>query len=166
MKVQPRLSGTPAEAGVRVEDALSWVRQNMSQWNPCRSRGASSAGRTQAPCQDVSQWNPCRSRGARGKRLQRVFDIRVSVEPLPKQGCEARSLISSVPIPGLSGTPAEAGVRGVLVIATPGEDEESQWNPCRSRGARYRDRRDGRHRDVSVEPLPKQGCEGTGINQP
>ena len=86
----------------------------------------------------------------------------VSVEPLPKQGCEVcnmglRLLDAKF---GLSGTPAEAGVReaGNSIRAY---CYKSQWNPCRSRGARFivvytiEDKL-----QVSVEPLPKQGCEG------
>ena len=131
-----------------------------------------------------SQWNPCRSRGASGeKRSQRRIG-QVSVEPLPKQGCELiktalntkSTSLSGTPAEagvrdvqlaalrpsywGLSGTPAEAGVRGARDVrlrlehmsrlsGTPAEAgvrahsavhtiqaTESQWNPCRSRGAR------------------------------
>ena len=35
----------------------------------------------------------------------------------------------------LSGTPAEAGVRGVIKLAPGANASLSQWNPCRSRGA-------------------------------
>ena len=37
--------------------------------------------------------------------------VRVSVEPLPKQGCELSDLKTGFKESGLSGTPAEAGVR-------------------------------------------------------
>ena len=59
----------------------------------------------------------------------------VSVEPPPKQGCEARSAKTKAPSLGLSGTPAEAGVR---VGKLPTEFQDML---------------------VSVEPPPKQGCE-------
>ena len=59
----------------------------------------------------------------------------VSVEPLPKQGCESVSTDFDHRWTCLSGTPAEAGVRvsAAIVESTQGQ--------------------------VSVEPLPKQGCE-------
>ena len=59
----------------------------------------------------------------------------VSVEPLPKQGCELSCRTQPTTIGALS-----------------------QWNPCRSRGA-SRDRSYQGTGQVSVEPLPKQGCE-------
>ena len=135
---------------------------HKSQWNPCRSRGASclkvwirmlwlrrlsgtpaEAGvrggdkPSRPPPGDESQWNPCRSRGARSQGSDYVNCwFRVSVEPLPKQGCE---------------NPWLNTMQSWVM---------SQWNPCRSRGAR-RDREyvNSLLGDVSVEPLPKQGCE-------
>ena len=83
---------------------------------------------------------------------------RVSVEPLPKQGCEVNSRESFYITTRLSGTPAEAGVRGVLE-ETFAASEESQWNPCRSRGASRNCFALFTAPMVSVEPLPKQGCE-------
>ena len=83
----------------------------------------------------ASQWNPRRSRGASRHRLWFRNALRVSVEPPPKQGCEISSSFLTLIMSGLSGTPAEAGVRafyvGFLV----------------------------KRRSVSVEPPPKQGCE-------
>ena len=62
------------------------------------------------------------------------------------------------PIPRLSGTPAEAGVRGGMwnYAVNP---FTSQWNPRRSRGARRTVKHIRRDQQVSVEPPPKQGCE-------
>ena len=86
------LSGTPAEAGVRVDtDETVWsvvqvsveplpkqgcevqwrchsAIDNGSQWNPCRSRGASPEGEKYSKLAEASQWNPCRSRGARTRQ--------------------------------------------------------------------------------------------------
>ena len=44
------LSGTPAEAGVReVVNQIRFATDNGSQWNPCRSRGASAGRRGRVP---------------------------------------------------------------------------------------------------------------------
>ena len=60
------------------------------------------------------------------------------MEPLPKQGCEDAAIACrAFHTIRLSGTPAEAGVRG--------------HNDC------FYDDED----QVSVEPLPKQGCENS-----
>ena len=87
------------------------IQMEMSQWNPRRSRGASQADRIKQRAVS-SQWNPRRSRGA-----SRQFAIKAANNA------------------GLSGTPAEAGVRAI-------------WPRCGSSGS-----------IVSVEPPPKQGCE-------
>ena len=131
----------------------------MSQWNPCRSRGASSefqqmthdeiavsveplpkqgceyTGEQMYDFAVVSQWNPCRSRGASARRGSWLVRCGVSVEPLPKQGCEWPMRWSTVAKWSLSGTPAEAGVRDGIIL-TKRVNDMSQWNPCRSRGAR------------------------------
>ena len=107
------LSGTPAEAGVRgVNARYRDARAYRSQWNPCRSRGARGLDDTKAVPKAMSQWNPCRSRGASRGCGPGYLESAVSVEPLPKQGCEleGRKLIELER--SLSGTPAEAGVRG------------------------------------------------------
>ena len=59
----------------------------------------------------------------------------VSLEPLPKQGCETEERETMSYDSSLSGTPAEAGVRAGAAVAV------------------------GAEIAVSVEPLPKQGCE-------
>ena len=83
---------------------------------PLPKQGCENGWNDRRRCNTASQWNPCRSRGAR------------------------RSAISATaPMSCLSGTPAEAGVRGVLE-ETFAASEESQWNPCRSRGASCRPR--------------------------
>ena len=106
----------------------------------------------------------------------------VSVEPLPKQGCEygvyfifttlvssqwnpcrsrgARSSVSSFFVfhSSLSGTPAEAGVRDRLVSVFEiffGVSVE----PLPKQGCEVSESTSGNKREVSVEPLPKQGCE-------
>ena len=80
----------------------------------------------------VSQWNPCRSRGARGLGKLGAGYGQVSVEPLPKQGCERQiPRPSSNEVSRLSGTPAEAGVRDGNET-TNLRHAPSQWNPCRS----------------------------------
>ena len=134
MPTKTGLSGTPAEAGVRGFTLRILSGCGMSQWNPCRSRGAS-----------------CPRSRNHGRR-------RVSVEPLPKQGCEPSrrilcrsSLVSVEPLPkqGCEGAP-KPNKYGALA---------SQWNPCRSRGARRQSEAKYAAWLVSVEPLPKQGCE-------
>ena len=137
-----------------------------SQWNPCRSRGASMFMVGMVHSLTWSQWNPCRSRGARrvvdkflswfwslsgtpaeaGVRGSRGTNENrtnsVSVEPLPKQGCEWTTCFTMLRKPkSLSGTPAEAGVRGDFFI------NKKTWVD-----------------NVSVEPLPKQGCELTSVS--
>ena len=157
------------------------LRNMMSQWNPRRSRGARRPG-IPGRLRGRSQWNPRRSRGARWPVGYTMHWDGVSVEPPPKQGCE---LVASYGIPNssrLSGTPAEAGVRGEtcrqtrrktrsqwnprrsrgarnLVDDWIAENDESQWNPRRSRGASSGALRGAGGRGVSAEPPPKQGCE-------
>ena len=82
-QIMTSLSGTPAEAGVRVRGEELRIDGESSQWNPCRSRGASIPLPWLHQGSVKSQWNPCRSRGAR----------------------------SRLETSRLSGTPAEAGVR-------------------------------------------------------
>ena len=178
-----RLSGTPAEAGVRalISDGVALFGE--SQWNPCRSRGASLQIVTGNALIYRSQWNPCRSRGARAFRFLRLpRGIASQWNP-----CRSRGARGKYPKRGrknrrLSGTPAEAGVRGRrpnttstlltsqwnpcrsrgarrLSSAKRKRTVGSQWNPCRSRGARCTHRPFSSIRRVSVEPLPKQGCE-------
>ena len=152
------LSGTPAEAGVRDDRIVTKYHEELSQWNPRRSRGArrrlgggalrwvvsvepppkqgcekamSIEGRPWA----TSQWNPRRSRGARPHGCTDWQQGVVSVEPPPKQGCETKIDRYKNSPSCLSGTPAEAGVRGLIV------------------------RKDKACKAVSVEPPPKQGCE-------
>ena len=171
--------------GCELVIAISLAPGTMSQWNPCRSRGARhpeyakwkkervsveplpKQGCEQhpeltSPAHSASQWNPCRSRGARRCRPSTVDqEMIVSVEPLPKQGCEIKRTshskenreVSVEPLPkqgceaiprrqfgqrsrSLSGTPAEAGVRDAQVCRAVQGRRLSQWNPCRSRGAR------------------------------
>ena len=111
MPIFSRLSGTPAEAGVRAVRNAPGNHLAASQWNPRRSRGAR-ADAVSPSKSAPSQWNPRRSRGA--SKLDWYLRHK---------------------FPGLSGTPAEAGVR---------------------------DHNSGRASNisiVSVEPPPKQGCE-------
>ena len=86
-----RLSGTPAEAGVR--DGVFRTGQ----------RGGASLSGTPAEA------------GVRDQKIRRNNTSgHVSVEPLPKQGCEGQ------------------------IAAMNSSWNLSQWNPCRSRGARSR----------------------------
>ena len=109
-----RLSGTPAEEGVRGSASY-----DIKQGSRGLSGTPAEAGVRGAYCYAVavalgkSQWNPCRSRGAScGHGWIDSDETHVSVEPLPKQGCERACLLGlSSPLPSLSGTPAEAGVR-------------------------------------------------------
>ena len=85
----------------------------------------------------------------------------VSVEPLPKQGCEAASY--ETPSKTLSVSVEPLPKQGCEVAVRQAEFRQviaSQWNSCRSRGAR-RPTTVARKifPRVSVEPLPKQGCE-------
>ena len=140
VKVHHRLSGTPAEAGVRGGFGGHTTELCVVSVEPPPKQG----------CEDT-WW------------CHRWHRRRVSVEPPPKQGCEeswkyrqfddARlsgtpaeagvrvelTVAKDVNAPGLSGTPAEAGVRG-----DPGRRGNaavsSQWNPRRSRGASWRRR--------------------------
>ena len=161
----PSLSGTPAEAGVRGTTVPNAPRISRVSVEPPPKQGCEFMVKKYSESQLESQWNPRRSRGASGDKTQGVL---------------RRS--------GLSGTPAEAGVRGSE--GGPGKPfEGSQWNPRRSRGARTlyafwwwgqsqsqwnpRRSRGARLRrvllhtqldNVSVEPPPKQGCEEIIMN--
>ena len=110
-----RLSGTPAEAGVRVLIAVlihrtaqvsveplpkqgceGWSNGAMlgagaSQWNPCRSRGASSIWSQQREASRSLSGTPAEA-GVRVEKRYEVLSLQVnvSVEPLPKQGCELK----------------------------------------------------------------------------
>ena len=85
---------------------------------------------------DIVSVEPLPKQGCETNTQNRFGTGPVSVEPLPKQGCER---VCSLPLvlclPCLSGTPAEAGVRVGIKDFEATEDV------------------------VSVEPLPKQGCE-------
>ena len=133
----------------------------LSQWNPCRSRGARASISRHVLITRCLSGTPAEA-GVRVERFSTLgTQVLVSVEPLPKQGCEKarkspqarRGKVSVEPLPkqgcelnkpansasladSLSGTPAEAGVRDNIC-----------WTD------RY-------GTVVSVEPLPKQGCEG------
>ena len=154
------LSGTPAEAGVRGEQIVHFIGEDFvsvepppkqgcedqldendqfnrtSQWNPRRSRGARLSFFSLPKFSRVSQWNPRRSRGARPRALivtSRFYESQWN--PRRSRGARAMPPDLAVSWSGLSGTPAEAGVRGAkhalnLLMA-----------------------------HVSVEPPPKQGCE-------
>ena len=158
-RIHACLSGTPAEAGVRGVSRSTWMCYNHVSVEPLPKQG----------CEQSSR-NPLSRR------------IAVSVEPLPKQGCEMLIKHRRLPRNGLSGTPAEAGVRDVNWTLD-GYSGLSQWNPCRSRGASWWPMLSlivakclsGTPAEagvrvsitrtficgpwVSVEPLPKQGCE-------
>ena len=83
------LSGTPAEAGVRVEDNIIHNHCKVSQWNPRRSRGARSRIRKPRTFAQCLSGTPAEA----GVRAVQDGD-----------GYSAGHC--------LSGTPAEAGVRG------------------------------------------------------
>ena len=132
-----RLSGTPAEAGVRASMLIvGYARSRSLSGTP-----AEAGVRAVRPC----KINLCPD---------------VSVEPPPKQGCETMRSNAAPTAIGLSGTPAEAGVRAILRHWRNTDPKGSQWNPRRSRGARCRHQRSEPGVEVSVEPPPKQGCEG------
>ena len=60
----------------------------MSQWNPCRSRGASLVTRMIWNSRTSLSGTPAEA-GVRDDKAQQNDQQRaVSVEPLPKQGCE------------------------------------------------------------------------------
>ena len=108
------LSGTPAEAGVRAHHLNPYSFPYVVSVEPPPKQG----------CEPDNF-----KMGARRER--------VSVEPPPKQGCEGDSSITlNNPDTGLSGTPAEAGVRGGSMHSHNSFLVPSQWNPRRSRGAR------------------------------
>ena len=134
--VKTSLSGTPAEAGVRVRsDARSEATSKVSVEPPPKQGCESDASPhlSSKPVVSVepppkqgceycrfsfshpsflSQWNPRRSRGASPSTDDLDHERYVSVEPPPKQGCE------------------------ITVVILTREDFRSQWNPRRSRGAR------------------------------
>ena len=206
-----RLSGTPAEAGVRDGKTVTGYILLLVSVEPPPKQGCESSPPGPPRGHVRSQWNPRRSRGASCRTRNQRLGSRVSVEPPPKQGCEASQrktgppLIVSVEPPpkqgcedevmaegagfsGLSGTPAEAGVRGDDYVWFRFMWTESQWNPRRSRGARStflqirrttprlsgtpaeagvrggEIRRGRKFAPVSVEPPPKQGCEEEAFN--
>ena len=130
------LSGTPAEAGVRVDPRRSYGSSRGVSVEPLPKQGCESAS-----------------------HADYAYEDEVSVEPLPKQGCESAPETQPTETISLSGTPAEAGVRAILPSALTRFSAQSQWNPCRSRGARIILQSDDEIMLVSVEPLPKQGCE-------
>ena len=134
-RILSSLSGTPAEAGVRAASRVEEAASGWSQWNPCRSRGARSECGTwvyyKLPCLSGT---PAEAGVRAWSHVISVGSFLVSVEPLPKQGCERAGLARPQRGSGLSGTPAEAGVRGSNRMETIMEWYESQWNPCRSRG--------------------------------
>ena len=82
------------------------------------------------------------------------------MEPLPKQGCETAGYLNSTDEPcRLSGTPAEAGVRegvtapnALFLLRLSGTPAEAGVRGGYA-GSLYQLPK------VSVEPLPKQGCE-------
>ena len=130
------LSGTPAEAGVRVDPHGFPARYFHVSVEPPPKQGCEITKTIHTMKVAPSQWNPRRSRGARPRRHPIHQSFVVSVEPPPKQGCEIAANESKSPAPlsqwnprrsrgasphvgrcglpvgGLSGTPAEAGVRG------------------------------------------------------
>ena len=107
------LSGTPAEAGVRDDLPPPSNKIILVSVEPLPKQGCESALMISMRCWTKSQWNPCRSRGARcGEWWEQADQRPVSVEPLPKQGCEMIYLKMVGYSASLSGTPAEAGVRG------------------------------------------------------
>ena len=152
------LSGTPAEAGVRVyrnfkpELSISSLSGTPAEAGVRDGRGRSNG------CLDKSQWNPRRSRGARpGKKSWMLRRLRLSGTPAEagvragvfkclapfvrsqwnprrSRGASSNKTLLSSTVRCLSGTPAEAGVRGRR--ACPSQPTAlSQWNPRRSRGA-------------------------------
>ena len=60
-----RLSGTPAEAGVRGRRALNVARFASVSVEPPPKQGCERTEEDGAPPVTLSQWNPRRSRGAR-----------------------------------------------------------------------------------------------------
>ena len=122
--------------GCEIANYLGKRTQHVSQWNPCRSRGASGHVVFTSKTCEWSQWNPCRSRGASGQRLHKGRGCIVSVEPLPKQGCERfftpphRKPTASQWNPCRSRGASMGRKVKTINLA------KSQWNPCRSRGAR------------------------------
>ena len=122
--------------GCEVADGDIVTGKATSQWNPCRSRGARGWWCEQVHAPACLSGTPAEAGVRAGCGRCYIAIYQVSVEPLPKQGCEMSCGTSFVRRKSrLSGTPAEAGVRA----ARPRTYEE--WLP------------------VSVEPLPKQGCE-------
>ena len=86
---------------------------------------------------------------------------RVSVEPLPKQGCEKAGRILDCRLTSLSGTPAEAGVRVISLMTVACCYSSLSGTPAEAgvRVGRVLDKQAEQSHSVSVEPLPKQGCE-------
>ena len=86
------LSGTPAEAGVRAVVPQTLLGSLASLSGTPAEAGVREAVGWLEDAADRSQWNPRRSRGARRHALNLPMAHGVvSVEPPPKQGCEARS---------------------------------------------------------------------------
>ena len=111
-----RLSGTPAEAGVRVDPALEKVGLiTCLSGTPAEAGVRGRLSRPKGPSGNRLSGTPTEA-GVRGPEvLQTDRYCDVSVEPLPKQGCEgALGDLADTGYCRLSGTPAEAGVRVVL----------------------------------------------------
>ena len=102
----------PPKQGCESAEQLAAGVENRVSVEPPPKQGCEVTASDSPLIQGTSQWNPRRSRGARGGRQRKKLGKN-----------------------GLSGTPAEAGVR-VLI------------NKPKSRA-----------QAVSVEPPPKQGCE-------
>ena len=129
-----RLSGTPAEAGVRVLNFTGKATSRHVSVEPPPKQGCE-AVKAPKNGDTVVSVEPPPKQGCEAVKAPKNGDTVVSVEPPPKQGCEARQQ------------------KHVW------RREVSQWNPRRSRGARETLRWDGESVAVSVEPPPKQGCE-------
>ena len=82
------LSGTPAEAGVRVVGFFMNSPDDDVSVEPPPKQGCEPTASGSPEGSRRSQWNPRRSRGASIDRPGWGIDIKVSVEPPPKQGCE------------------------------------------------------------------------------
>ena len=109
----------------------------MSQWNPRRSRGASGKFRGGYGFIPRLSGTPAEAGVRDGAEKINADPRLVSVEPPPKQGCEASSSSWPSRIARVSvEPPPKQGCETSCFLFAVSAAMMSQWNPRRSRGAR------------------------------
>ena len=84
----PCLSGTPAEAGVRVDFDFNAIAENIVSVEPPPKQGCELEGVKHSPPQVYVSVEPPPKQGCEWTVVGAIVFTQVSVEPPPKQGCE------------------------------------------------------------------------------